>query len=388
MLHIKQVLSSLIIILCLTAQSFPPGASTNNFPKGIKTGIVGADGPFAAVASLGGPVTFSTNSTTCSIGPLPTQGADLCITDSINGGTLSLDSLGNMGLLGNLGASGIVNSGGLTNSGSYTDHTGSPGSDGQVLTSVNSGLGTAWATLASIPTPTTIGQMLLSTNGSTFSLLNSGSDGLCLVEYSGLPQWGQDCPSLGGDNTFTGNNIFNGGNGTTFGNPISPGNGIKWVETASNSNYPCTSYRWLSSNTTNIVGISTTAEAMNLSDCNNNGLMQVDGAGNVGTVGTIQTLTGFIPAAATNSVIAYPWHPAIAPTCVVDAGGTTCTTTDITMPNAIMVCTANEQGTGPLFTGENSHIYVSAPGATETITYLTNAVWTAGGTITFNMTCN
>lgn len=82
--------------------------------------------------------------------------------------------------------------------------------------------------------------------------------------------------------------------------------------------------------------------------------------------------------------VSYPWRPAVAPTCTVGAGGTTCNVA-VTLPTTGMVCTANVTGTA-LLGGLIAEVEVSISGTTETITYNT-PVWAAGGAVTFQNVC-
>lgn len=107
--------------------------------------------------------------------------------------------------------------------------------------------------------------------------------------------------------------------------------------------------------------------------------------GSIINIDTMVTANGLYSDGGT--VQAYPWHPASAPTCTIAAAGTTCTTGNISMPHSTMVCSANVQGTSPP-AGVVGEVDVSAPGSTETITYTLSSAWVAGGTITFNMTCD
>lgn len=122
------------------------GGGGSNFPTGIMTGIPGADGPFAVVSSLGGPVSFTTNSV-ITVSPLNVPGSDLLITDSTNGAILAVDSFGNIGLgvagisSGNINTWGTVTggqvisrgqaSGGVTSAPGYVD-SGSSGASMQL----------------------------------------------------------------------------------------------------------------------------------------------------------------------------------------------------------------------------------------------------------------
>jgi hypothetical protein len=85
------------------------GGGGSNFPTGITTGVPGSDGPFATVASAGGPVGFTTNIlATCGAGGATAN--DLLISDSGNGHIVCLDNAGNLEILGQFDANGGINS--------------------------------------------------------------------------------------------------------------------------------------------------------------------------------------------------------------------------------------------------------------------------------------
>jgi hypothetical protein len=72
---------------------------------------------------------------------------------------------------------------------------------------------------AVVPTPSATGQMISSTNGSTFSLLNVGTTNQCLLSNGTIPGWSSACGLLAADQTWTGINSFTNTAGTNFGTP-------------------------------------------------------------------------------------------------------------------------------------------------------------------------
>lgn len=119
-------------LLELTFGACGGGGGGSNFPTGITTGIPGSNGPFAIVASAGGPVGFTTNNTTCLPAGNQVFGADLCINDNVNGFIFGIDSSGDVGIGSATGgpASFITNGGTFTGgnfistvSPGYTDGT-------------------------------------------------------------------------------------------------------------------------------------------------------------------------------------------------------------------------------------------------------------------------
>jgi len=96
----------------------------------------------------------------------------------------------------------------------------------------------------------------------------------------------------------------------------------------------------------------------------------------------------------TGVTVSRPWHPLTAPSCSIAPGGTTCTAL-FTTQNPDLFCSANVQGTAPPaspITGEVNVLPPPAPpivgGYGFSVTYTLASVWTAGGTVTFNVTCD
>ncbi len=86
---------------------------------------------------------------------------------------------------------------------------------------------------AVVPTPNATGQLISSTNGSTFSLLNIGSTGQVLTVAGGVPSWATPAASgasLSANQTFTGINAFSNTAGVSFGpgGSVDVPTAIKW----------------------------------------------------------------------------------------------------------------------------------------------------------------
>lgn len=82
------------------------------------------------------------------------------------------------------------------------------------------GGGTCGGGGAVIPTPSATGQLISTTNGSTFSLLNVGATGQVLTVAGGVPAWASPAPggaSLSANQTFTGANTFSNSAGISVG---------------------------------------------------------------------------------------------------------------------------------------------------------------------------
>jgi hypothetical protein len=125
-----------------------------------------------------------------------------------------------------------------------------------------------------------------------------------------------------------------------------------------------------------------TRALLNVNHMFNQGTYQ-DATGAAGTSGQILSSTG----TGTLWITSPAGHPATAPTCTVTAGTATCTSAAFTPPNATSVCTANVRGTGPPG-GIPGEVDVSAPGATDTVTFTAVTTIVAGASVTFNVTCD
>jgi len=195
-------------------------------------------------------------------------------------------------------------------------------------------------------------------------------------------------PVLGGNNTWTGINTFTNTTPLILGtSAVDHPNLIQLVPLAGQSG----------TNTT--IGSDSTAVcvmggdnggALLISDNGNNGpFLLIDGTSGNMTICSALGIPNGLVAGATNLQKVWPWHPPTAPNCTIGAGGTTCTTAAFTPPaggsNTSVVCTANVRGTS-VSTGGPGEVRVSAPGATDTVTYTTGVI-AGGAVITFNVTC-
>jgi hypothetical protein len=162
------------------------GGGGSNFPTGITTGVPGIDGPFAVVASLGGPVTFSTSSTT-GVGPY-FFGNDLLITDSVNGPIVVIDNAGDAGFAGAFTATAINATNGFNVVGTQTrigvnccPQIDTLGGGLQLILTINSGMvgGTAMSA---------VDQTGNSVSGS-YHCNTSNQDGIPAVGASTAIQW-------------------------------------------------------------------------------------------------------------------------------------------------------------------------------------------------------
>jgi hypothetical protein len=99
-------------------------------------------------------------------------------------------------------------------------------------------------------------------------------------------------------------------------------------------------------------------------------------------------LSGGISTGGNASGVFYPWHPATDPTCMIGVGGTTCTTTDITLPAANMRCTANIMGADTLGGVGSFAPRIEYPTTTSfNLTEIAAGVIAGGGIVTFSTTC-
>jgi hypothetical protein len=247
---------------------------------------------------------------------------------------------------------------------------------------------------AVVPTPSATGQLLYSANGTTWIVLAIGSGGQCLLSNGSplIPTWGS-CgagggPTLAANQTWTGVNAYTNAAGSNFGTPLANNpNLINIAQGVGGQD----NYMHLGGDASKICD-GQTGDALAFSDSNNGAYITVSSNG--ASIGICQdtyftTATRFSNGlfSVASNVQVFPWHPATAPTCTIGLGGTTCTTSSFTPPSASNVCTANAQGTTPPggVVGETT---VSAPGATDTVTYTSVSAIGGGAVVTFNVTCD
>jgi hypothetical protein len=237
---------------------------------------------------------------------------------------------------------------------------------------------------AVVPTPSATGQMISSTNGSTFSLLNVGTANQCLLSNGTIPGWSSACGLLAANQTWAGINAFTNAAGSNFGTPGSNNSSLVNVAEGVGGDG---GFMHIGANAAaSCAGVAGTAFALDDITSNGTFLTINDGSGRTGICNPLMLPGDVLALASDPNNFASLWRPATAPTCTVGAGGTTCTTAAFGAGGVPLTCTANVRGSAPP-SGFVSEVDVSAPGVTVTATYTSSSAWVAGGVITFNVTC-
>lgn len=125
-------------------------------------------------------------------------------------------------------------------------------------------------------------------------------------------------------------------------------------------------------------------DAFTINNANNVGFCDA-----VDIEGTLNAEQGIFAGPPATSVQTYPWHPTTAPSCTIGTGGTTCTTSNLTLPAAGMQCTANPVGSGTIGGVGQFALGITYPTTSTfniTATFVTTLV--SGGTDTFSTICN